>query len=37
VDDADVQVLNEQQDVRSGVGPADADEVQASAPANEMT
>jgi hypothetical protein len=29
VDDADVQVLDEQQDVGSGVGPADADVVQA--------
>src|SRR5687768_18364279 len=30
VDDADVQVLDEQQDVGSGVGPTDADVVQAS-------
>jgi hypothetical protein len=31
VDDADVQVLDEQQDVGSGVGSADADVVQPSA------
>jgi hypothetical protein len=30
VDDADVQVLDEQQDVGSGVGPADSDVVEAS-------
>ena len=31
VDDGDVQVLDEQQDAGSGVGPADADVVQAAA------
>ena len=30
VDDADVQVLDEEQDAGSGVGPADADVVEAS-------
>ena len=31
VDDADVQVLDEEQDVGSGVGPADADVVEPAA------
>jgi hypothetical protein len=31
VEDADLQVLDEQQDVGSGAGPADADVVQAAA------
>src|SRR3954466_8576451 len=37
VDDPDVQVLNEQQDVGSGEGPADADVVQAAVDAQGDT